>query len=81
MRIKVLFFAHLADLAGSREIEMDTGASGSVADVVENLSRLNPRISDSIACCRIAINAEWAELNDKLCDGDELAFVPPVSGG
>jgi molybdopterin synthase catalytic subunit len=76
MRLRVRLFAVLRERAGadSLEIELDDGAT--VADAIEALSPVAAGMP-----FRVAVNREYAEPSAALAPGDELAAIPPVSGG
>jgi molybdopterin converting factor subunit 1 len=79
MRIKVLYFGVLKDLAGHRYAEMEMAEGESVADLLRQHRKLaSVAVWDSIA---VAVNQEYARAADVLKDGDEVALLPPVSGG
>lgn len=75
---KVLFFAHLRDAVGEESIEMD--ASGkTVAEIKQEIAqKYDIQKLDSVMT---AVNEEFAGNDDRIKDGDTIAFVPPVSGG
>jgi molybdopterin converting factor subunit 1 len=81
MRVTVRLFARLRDLAGSGELmrEVPPGATvGSVwAGLVTDWPELAP-YERSISC---AVNADYSRFTVHIADGDEVAFLPPVSGG
>lgn len=81
MRVTVVFYARLAELAGRREWPLDLAAGATASDVwqagVGMYGELAP-MSGRVSC---AINAEFAPLGTAVQDGDEVAFLPPVSGG
>jgi molybdopterin converting factor subunit 1 len=81
VRVKVQLFARLRELAGGGEYDCDVPAGSSVADVwravSERHSSLQP-FSNAISC---ALNADFARMSATVKDGDEVAFLPPVSGG
>jgi MoaE-MoaD fusion protein len=81
MRARVLFFGMLKDLVGrpSDEIELPDGSS--LASVFECYASRHPRLRDLAPSIVVARNQEFAELATRLADGDEVAFLPPVSGG
>jgi molybdopterin converting factor subunit 1 len=81
MRVTVQLFARLADLAGRREITCDVPASASAADVWRELARTYPAIADFDAAVSCAVNADFAPMTTAVHEGDEVAFLPPVSGG
>jgi molybdopterin synthase sulfur carrier subunit len=75
---KVLFFAHLRDAVGEEFLKID--ASGkTVAELKAELNRnYNLPKLDSVMT---AVNEEFAQDDEVIQDGDEVAFIPPVSGG
>ena len=79
--IKVLFFGAAADRAGTRETELDVRSSATLAEVwtliVERYADLAP-MRDTLA---FAVNGEYARREDTVSPGDEVAVLPPVSGG
>ncbi len=82
MRITVLFFATLRGCIGSRQITLDCDeAIDSIAALRRELSTRYPAGSDHLRVSLAAINEEFAFEHDRLKDGDEVAFFPPVSGG
>jgi molybdopterin converting factor small subunit len=81
MQIRVLYFGVLKDFfeCGGKSIEMEEGAS--VADLLKvqrGSATGGGALWDSIA---VAVNQEYARVTDVLQDGDEVALLPPVSGG
>lgn len=78
MRIQVLLFALFREQAGQARLELDLPVGSTVADVKALLEQQYPlQLSGGLA----AINERLAQPNDPLREGDELAFLPPVSGG
>ena len=83
MVVKVLLFAGLREAAGasSRSVALADGAT--VDRLFGELSRLEPRLSQflAVSALRVAVNEQFASLGAHLSDGDEVALIPPVSGG
>ena len=81
MRVKVQLFARLRELAGSGEYDCDVPAGSSVGDVwrvvADRHASLQP-FGGAISC---ALNADFARMSAPVQEGDEVAFLPPVSGG
>jgi len=83
--IRVLFFARLADLAKVREAEFSCADEGIVlSDLLAQVVQHYPSLEASLAQPRLlflAINQEQAGLDAQVKDGDEVAIMPPFSGG
>ena len=81
MKIKVLLFAALAGRArqGRLELMLDSGATVSTA--VETLLADRPELAAIRAGVLFAVNQQYVGLDHHLRDSDELAILPPVSGG
>jgi molybdopterin converting factor small subunit len=78
MRVRVFYFGVLKESLG-RESEMVELAEGArVADLMKRFEGEGAEWTRSIA---VAVNREYARLGDVLHDGDEVALLPPVSGG
>lgn len=78
MRVQVLLFALFREQAGQARLQLELPEGSTVADVKALLEAQYPlQLSGGLA----AINEQLAQLSDLLQDGDELAFLPPVSGG
>jgi molybdopterin converting factor subunit 1 len=81
MRVNVRLFARLRDLVGTAELERQVSAPGTIGDVWQGLVADHPALAaygKSISCAR---NEDYARMNTPVQDGDEVAFLPPVSGG
>ena len=81
MRVTVRLFARLRDIAGASELERelpDGATAGALWDTLAGEHSDLGRYRDSVST---AINAEYARMDHALTDGDEVAFLPPVSGG
>jgi molybdopterin converting factor subunit 1 len=81
MRVTVKLFARLRDLAGSGELVRDVEAPATVHTVWRSLTAEMPALVDYEATMSVAVNAEYARMAAAVHDGDEVAFLPPVSGG
>lgn len=81
MKVRVLFFGPARDFAPKDGVELDIPEGASVKDALQKLVEKFPTLKDPLARWRIAVNAEYADLTTALKDGDEMALIPPVSGG
>lgn len=80
MTIRVLAFARLRELLAP-ELRLDLPETASANDAWEALLRLHPAIAAERATTRVARNGRLVAFEQTLCDGDELALLPPVGGG
>ncbi|MFQ5694715.1 MAG: molybdopterin converting factor subunit 1 [Terriglobia bacterium] len=81
MQVKVLFFGQLKDLIGAAEEEVELPAGARVADLVSRYRERFPRWREFQPSIAVAVNQEYADTAAPLHGGDEIAFLPPVSGG
>jgi len=81
MRVIVRLFARLRDLAGTGELSCEIGPGARVSDVWRWLVERHPAAAAHASSVSAAINAEYARMDAPVSDGDEVAFLPPVSGG
>ena len=77
MQVRVRFFASLRERAGAAEREVELPAGACVADVWAALPELGAEQPGVL----YALNREYVQGDHQLADGDELALIPPVSGG
>jgi molybdopterin synthase sulfur carrier subunit len=82
MRVTVLYFAGMRDLAGRADEQMTLPAGvGTVGDFVRHLAGVLPGFAERRASVRVARNEAFADDADAIGDGDVLALIPPVAGG
>ncbi len=81
MKVRLLFFAVLRDIAGSDERELALDEGTTAHDVWQSLRKSYGKLADYTQPPMIAINETYAAPDAVLRDGDELAFIPPVAGG
>jgi len=79
MKVKVRLFAHYREIAGFSETTLELPEKACVADARKALETTLPELELSGGMA--AVNEELAQPETPLHDGDELAFLPPVSGG
>lgn len=75
---KILFFAHLRDIAGNESVEVQAAGKTVAGLKEEMMTRFGFQKLDTVMT---AINEEFASDDDIIQEGDTIAFIPPVSGG
>lgn len=81
MHIRVRLFAIQRELAGTRDVSLDLDDAATVADAWTALVAEFPALAPGRASVRFARNGAYADESTVLGDGDEVAMIPPVSGG
>jgi molybdopterin converting factor subunit 1 len=81
MRVTVRLFARLRDLAGSGELIRDVPDEATVRTVWQSLVSEMPALEEYERTMSVAVNADYSKMTAAVADGDEVAFLPPVSGG
>jgi|SRR5579862_9137422 len=81
VRIRVLFFGVLRDIVGQREDSLEVPDGGRLGSVFEHYASRFPKIREMSASLVLALNQSFSEPGAPLAEGDEVAFLPPVSGG
>jgi MoaE-MoaD fusion protein len=81
LRIRVRLFAIQRELAGTRQVDLELPAGASIDSAWSALVAIHPNLAPGRAYVRFARNADYADAETILADGDELAIIPPVSGG
>jgi molybdopterin converting factor subunit 1 len=81
MTIKVKFFAILHDLAGVREATLELADGATVSTASTAIAKQFPPIARHLSRVAFAVNQEYRDRETILRDGDEIALIPPVSGG
>ena len=81
MRITVRLFARLRDIAGAAELTREAPPGATVASVWRDLVAEFPELGKYERSMSSAVNTDYARMDQGVGDGDEVAFLPPVSGG
>jgi len=81
VRVTVRLFARLRDIAGASELARDLAPGATIGDVWRQLAVEFPELASYERSISTAINADYARMDQAIGDGDEIAFLPPVSGG
>jgi MoaE-MoaD fusion protein len=81
MIIKILFFATLKERTGKSRLDVEMPEGSHVKDLRDIIIGMYPNAKDTIGSSLVAIDQKYAGNTDRLRDGAEVAFFPPVSGG
>jgi len=81
VNIRVLFFGQLKDVVGSATDSVALAEGASIADLLAHYERKIPRLKDFLPSTALSLNQEYASPAARLKDDDEVALLPPVSGG
>ena len=81
MRVTIRLFARLRDLAGTGELVRDVTHPATVATVWSTLVSEMPTLREYERTMSVAVNADYSRMSAAVHEGDEVAFLPPVSGG
>ena len=79
--IRVLFFGAAADRAGTRETELPVEGGMTLGEIWPLLTERHPDLEPMRGTLAFAVNGEYARSGDAVSPGDEVAVLPPVSGG
>jgi molybdopterin converting factor subunit 1 len=81
VRVTVRLFARLRDIAGTSELTRELAPGATIGAVWRTLAREFPDLAQYERSISSAVNADYARMDTVVRDGDEVAFLPPVSGG
>jgi molybdopterin converting factor subunit 1 len=81
MRVRVLFFGQLKEIVGAAEQDAELSEGARVEDLFERYARRFPKLVEFRSSIAASVNQEYAEWRAPLVEGNEVAFLPPVSGG
>lgn len=81
MKIQILFFASMRDIVGDRKLEWELPEGATVGQLRRDLVSRFPDMAAMAHILSMAVNGEYADNSVALQTGDEVAVIPPVSGG
>ena len=81
MRVTVRLFARLRELAGRESWELDVAPDATVSDAWAAVTSEHPPLAPFDRAISCAVNANFSRMSQPLHEDDDVAFLPPVSGG
>ncbi len=81
MRVRVKCFAWAKEVTGEDEIDLEVPEAATVADLRASLAQRFPVFSGRMESIAVSVNQEFAGEGAPVEAGDELALIPPISGG
>ncbi len=81
MKVTVLYFGIVRERLGLRDEAVELSDGATVADLLENLERRHDLAGMRSGVLRVAVNRDYVDSTGVLSDNDEVAIIPPVSGG
>jgi molybdopterin converting factor subunit 1 len=81
MRVRVRLFASLRETVGRAEIELALAPGATAEDAWRQLAEQHPALAPRRPSLAASVNRRYAPFDAALSEGDELVFIPPVSGG
>lgn len=81
MKVKVLLFASFREIVGASELALTVNDGSTTSTVFELLCEMHPRLKLGADQISVAVNKAYISAPSELKDNDEVAFLPPISGG
>ncbi len=81
LKVKVKFFALYRELVGLRETQVDLPSGSTALDLWRLFTADHPQLAPNLPHTRFAVNGRYTGPEALLKEGDEVVFIPPVSGG
>ena len=81
MIIEIELFASLAKTANTKHLQVTLSSTATVSELLDHLQKTYPKWALNLQSVSVAVNMEYANAKTELCENDEVALIPPVSGG
>jgi len=80
-RVDVALFAAARELAGAETVTIEIPDHATAATVLQTLANQHPRLQELLPACRLAIDLRFVSPDEPIAGGEQVALIPPVSGG
>ncbi len=81
IRITIIYFASVKDVTGIRMESMDISNDTSIREILSKILIFYPKLKSMLNIIQVSVNYKVVDFNTVLKDGDEVALLPPISGG
>ena len=81
VRIRILYFATVRDATGIKMESIDLSKDTTISEMLSKISMIYPKLKHILNNIQISVNYRIVDFNTVLKDGDEVALLPPISGG
>ncbi len=81
MKVQVRCFAAAREIVGSGELIVDLPEGSTLTQLIDQIRHQFPRLEGLVGSLLFSVNQEYAPSDRRLAAGDEIALIPPVSGG
>ena len=81
LKIDLRFFALYREVVGKERMQMEVGEEATPAQIWDELCQNFTKLAEQLDTWKVAVNGEYADSYAILREGDEVAFIPPLSGG
>ena len=81
INIKILYFAFIKELTGVRSDKMKLPYGSTIHNLLTNILDIYPQIHNLLKSIKVSVNYKVVDTDTILKDGDEVALLPPISGG
>ena len=81
VRVKILFFGQLKEVAGREWDTLELPEGARVSDLLQRCAEVSPALRPYYSAMAVALNQQYSQASAPLHEGDEVALIPPVSGG